>query len=538
MKRSLKKISALISFGTFLSKAGGMARQIVIAGFFGVGTAYDAYNYAYILPGFFLILIGGINGPLHNAIVSVLSKAQKKDGAYIVSSINTYILITLLFISLILYLNADLIITIFGPGLTNKTHDIAVMQLQIMSPVILLSGLIGIGFGSLNARDEFFLPSISPLISSLVIITGVSFFWLYQKPNISVINLPIESGIVLAKATLIGAILQLIIQIPFLKKKGLLKFKFNFDTEHSAIKEVWKIIIPATLSSGMLQINVFTDLFFASNILGAAAGLSYANFIVQAPLGIISNSIIIPLLPTFSKLFHNDNNKDLIRRVRQGIIFSASSMIFLGSIFIALNQSVTEICFGRGVFDTTAIKLVSGLLICYGIGMPAYLIRDLLVRVFYTLGDAKTPFKISTIGIILNIFLDWLFIGCPTPWTNQIGINFGANGIILATVGVNIFTCILLLLKLKIRLVEIPLKKWGFEIGKLLTCGIISGYIAWRINSITLIPVNNFLLEVMQLIFSITISFCTYCLLSNILGIKEVQELTKIFKLKAVNCLK
>ena len=66
MKNSLKSISALISIGTVLSKAGGMARQIAIAAVFGVGTIYDAYNYAYILPGFFLILVGGINGPIHN----------------------------------------------------------------------------------------------------------------------------------------------------------------------------------------------------------------------------------------------------------------------------------------------------------------------------------------------------------------------------------------------------------------------------------------------------------------------------------------
>ena len=96
MTKSLKRISALITFGTLLSKLGGMARQIVIAGVFGVGTAYDAYNYAYILPGFFLILVGGINGPLHNAIVTVLSKRDKTERTTILCSINTSI--TVLFI--------------------------------------------------------------------------------------------------------------------------------------------------------------------------------------------------------------------------------------------------------------------------------------------------------------------------------------------------------------------------------------------------------------------------------------------------------
>ena len=73
MTRSLTRIALTVTLGTALSKIGGLARQLVIAGIFGIGAAYDAYNYAYILPGFFLVLLGGVNGPFHNAIVTVLS---------------------------------------------------------------------------------------------------------------------------------------------------------------------------------------------------------------------------------------------------------------------------------------------------------------------------------------------------------------------------------------------------------------------------------------------------------------------------------
>ena len=74
------------------------------------------------------------------------------------------------------------------------------------------------------------------------------------------------------------------------------------------------MIAPASLSSGMIQINVFTDLFFASKIVGAAAALSYANFLVQAPLGIISNTILIPLLPVFVSLRARENHLKLIKK--------------------------------------------------------------------------------------------------------------------------------------------------------------------------------------------------------------------------------
>ena len=115
--------------------------------------------------------------------------------------------------------------------------------------------------------------------------------------------------------------------------------------------------------------------------------------------------------------------------------------------------------YARGAFEISAIKLVAGLLIAYGIGMPFYLGMDVLVRVFYALGDGNTPFFFSVIGIGINILFDWFLVGGPTPWGNQMPFNFGAPGLVLATVAVNFFTCIALLLKLHFRLRSLPLQE-------------------------------------------------------------------------------
>ncbi len=529
MKNSLKTISALVSIGTVLSKTGGMARQIVIAAVFGVGTIYDAYNYAYILPGFFLILLGGINGPLHNAIVSILSRKGRKESAYILSAVNTYILFSFILISGILFFAADPVIRVLGPGLDQNTHIMAVNQLKIMSPIVLLSGFIGTGFGTLNAKNEFLIPTLSPVISSLIIIIAVSIFWLDQSSNYRSINIGIDGGLILAKATLIGAIIQWIVQIPILKRKGLLKLKLIFDWNNSGVQDVWRIIFPACLSSGMLQINVFTDLFFASNIVAAAAGLSYANFLIQAPLGLVSNTILLPLLPLFSRLNNKEDRRELIKRIRQGFIFSSASMIFLGSIFIALSVPITTIVFGRGVFDSKAIDLVAKLLICYGIGMPAYLIRDLLVRIFYAFGNSQYPFKLSVIGIFLNILLDWILVGGPTPFGSYIPINLGAKGLVIATVIVNIFTSIKLLLRLKLEVQDLYLKKWGLDFLKLTICGMITSIFALYANKIFFLLFHNFLWEIFIVASIIGLSFLLFILLSKIFGIEEISDVSNIF---------
>tara|TARA_Y100001968_G_scaffold136503_1_gene124579 strand:- start:29172 stop:30785 length:1614 start_codon:yes stop_codon:yes gene_type:complete len=527
MSKSIKRIAFIVTIGTLISKTGGLLRQLVIAGAFGIGSAYDAYNYAYILPGFFLILLGGINGPFHNAIVTVLSRKTIQEGKYIANSINTIVSSFLILLSLFLIIGADPLITILAPGLTSEVHHIAVFQLQIMSPITFISGLIGIGFGYLNVKNEFLIPSISPIISSLILIISVSSFWILEKGGLQSSELALKGGLVLAVATLLGAILQFIIQIPSLINNGLSFNKFIFDFKHPGVKEVLNILGPATFSSGMLQINVFTDLFFASGIAGAAAGLSYANFIIQAPLGLVSNIILIPLLPSFSRLSKAENKNELKIRIRQGLMLSSASMIALAAIFISVGDPIVELIYERGAFNQEAANLVRKLLIAYSIGMPAYLGRDLLVRVFYALGDAKTPFNLSAIGIWLNIFFDWFLIGGPSPWGEQLPFNFGTSGIVLATVLINFLTCGALLIKLNLKLKSIPIKQWLSDLFKLLISGMFSGLVTWGFHSIINWP-RSFINLFIEVSLCGALGLFAFTLSSNYFKINEVNQIKKI----------
>jgi putative peptidoglycan lipid II flippase len=121
----------------------------------------------------------------------------------------------------------------------------------------------------------------------------------------------------------------------------------------------------------------------------------------------------------------------------------------------------------------------------YGLGMPAYLGRDVLVRVFYALGDGTTPFRFSMAGIGLNVIFDWTLVGGPTPWGLQLpALNFGAPGLVLATVAVNLITCLGLLLALQRRLGGLPLRLWARDAGLLLLAALAAGLVAWALASL------------------------------------------------------
>ena len=238
-----------ISIGTTLSKFAGFLRQIFIAALFGVGLAYDAYNYAYIIPGFLIVIIGGINGPLHNAVVAVLTPLEDNKASKIMQNISLKIILFLLIIALLIFLNAELIINIVGPNLDKDTQFIAARQLKILSPCIPLSGFNGLSYGALNSKNKFFLSTISPIIVSIITIIFITIYWFFNLKNQIFNNLFYSE--LLPLATLTGTFIQTNIQIYETYKIGLIKFRLNLRKTFKEETRIFNLIIPASFSSGL-----------------------------------------------------------------------------------------------------------------------------------------------------------------------------------------------------------------------------------------------------------------------------------------------
>ena len=521
--RSLAGIAGIVAVATLVSKVFGLIRQVAIAAAFGAGTVANAYVYAYNLPSFLLILLGGINGPFHSALVSVLAKREKSEAAPIVETVSTLVTGILLLVTVALVVFAGNVIDLLAPGLSPEVKAIAVIQLRIMAPIAIFAGLIGIGFGTLNAANLYWLPSISPLFSSTAIIVGIGvLFWslgdLINTPKYAQIG-----GIVLAGGTLAGAVLQWLVQSVAQWRSGLGRLRLRFDWRIPGVMDVLKVMIPATFSSGMLQINVYTDLWFASYINDAAAAMQYANFIVITPVGIISNMILVPFMPVFSRLAAPENWPELKVRIRQGLFLSALTMLPFTAVFVSLSIPIIKLVYQRYQFDENTTNFVAPLLAVYGLGMFIYLGRDVLVRVFYALGDGETPFRISIANILINALLDFLLIK-----------SFGVPGLVCATIGVNIISVSIFLYLLNRRLHGLPLMQWGWSLLGLIFASILAGLGSWGVSWVwsSSIGNSNLLLLLLQLGLSSLVAFALFAIVAMQLKLPEVDMLATRIKQK------
>eukprot|EP00216_Chloropicon_sp_CCMP2111_P003713 CAMPEP_0198245044 /NCGR_PEP_ID=MMETSP1446-20131203/38826_1 /TAXON_ID=1461542 ORGANISM="Unidentified sp, Strain CCMP2111" /NCGR_SAMPLE_ID=MMETSP1446 /ASSEMBLY_ACC=CAM_ASM_001112 /LENGTH=144 /DNA_ID=CAMNT_0043929169 /DNA_START=32 /DNA_END=463 /DNA_ORIENTATION=- len=144
-----------------------------------------------------------------------------------------------------------------------------------MSPCIVTGALCGIGFGALNAVKSYVAPSISPALSSLVMMVSIVLLRHYDGAAagqmLSTSQGVLVAGKHLAVAFLFGSLSQLLLQSVVMHRKGVGRFmRFRLQDQgkkqnggYSSILDIARVLVPATIASTMLQLATYTDLYFA-----------------------------------------------------------------------------------------------------------------------------------------------------------------------------------------------------------------------------------------------------------------------------------
>ena len=428
---SVLRAAWVIAVVTIVSKLIGFVRDIIIANYYGASMVSDAYYYAYQIPSLSLILLGGVGGPFHSATVAVFSKLipnlNEKPSEAVNKLYSTFMTATTIFfliLSVIMFVFPRQIMGLIISSGSAEMISLAAEHLKIMTPLLVIGGIVGIYYGILIIYKQFMLPNLSPIIMSAAIIGIVM-----AVPND-------QKGYALAWATTIGAILQLVIQYPNVKKLGFLwKPNFNF-VNNPNFKEITELLFPAVLSSTVGQIHIYVDMFFTSSISeGAWTAIGYANRVFQFPVGILVTAFLVPLFPIFSRLVADKDLEGIKSYFNKGVgvLFFVGIPIIIG--ILTVGYDAVKLVFERGAFDQAATFMVTEALWFLSVSILPYVFRDSITRVYYSFNDSKTPFVVAFSSIVLKYLLNVVFI-------SKMGMGIG--GITLSTSLVTLFNAIVL----------------------------------------------------------------------------------------------
>ena len=453
------KAAWLIALVTIASKLIGFVRDMAVANFYGASLVSDAYFYALQIPSLAIIILGGVGGPFHSAAVAVFSKlvkAEDKPEEEVNRLYNTFLTVAFIFFAMCAILGfvfADKLMGLIISAGSPELIHLATVHFRIMSPILLIGGIIGIYYGLLIVHKQFILPNLSPMVLSLVVIVAIC---LAHNDN---------SGYVLAAATTVGAVCQIMIQFPKLRQIGY-RIKPNLQIKNNPqFKNICELLFPAILSSTIGQIGIYIDMFFASNlVLGAWTAVVFANRIFQFPVGILVTAFLVPLFPIFSRLAGEGDEESIRTYFNKGVgvLFFAAIPIIIFIILLA--QDGISLIFERGAFDTNAVIMVSEALCFLSFSILPYVFRDSITRVYYAYNDSKIPFTIATLAIVLKAFLNWLLI---------LKLNMGIAGITLSTSFVTLFNATMLGLFMHKR-IKLNYKNLFINFAKMLTAGAIT----------------------------------------------------------------
>lgn len=483
--------AGLIAIATGLTRIAGLLREQINAAVFGAGIVYGAFQYAGLIPSLFLVILGGLNGPLHSAMVTALANRSPEQQRTIVNTLTLTIGGLLAGVSLGLYLLAPQCIDLLAPGLGDPSamRSLAIRQLRILAPVVWFGGMSGISIGMLASQKRYFIPTLSPLLLSLTVSAGVLLWARFGDQSL------LAAGQSLAIAFVCGAGLQWLwlwwAQRPIYWPSAHIAWPWR----HPDIQRALWVIGAALLFASMTYANWYIDLAFASLLPSpdiAASALTFANLLAQAPIGLMANVLLMPLLPQMAQSVAVDGKSELKRSLMTGLKFILRWGLPISMLMAALATPIVGIVYQRGAFGAAETALVAKVLAVYAIGLCFLLARDLLIRALYVLNAHSLLLLVSCVGLGANLLFNLLLYQ-----------PLGITGLVLGTNIVNLLVVVWLLLWLNKRLGITIRYCHILFLSKLLLGHVSMGALLWGIQAYWL--QRNSLLSSLPILFILAV---------------------------------
>jgi putative peptidoglycan lipid II flippase len=458
-RKRIFSATVIVIIVTLLSKISGLARDQIMAGYFGMSYDTDAYTWAFFIPNLFYILFAQslIIAAFIPVYSSYIKEKNRQDVESFVSSVTNIMIIFFIIISAALFIFSPQIGTLLSKIASNQL-DIGkfVMMNRIMAFSVLMLSISGLTTGILNAHNLFTVSALAPFILNILIVISVALF-------------TFKLGIVsMAIGTMAGSVFQLIVQLPQIKVAKI-RYRFIIDFKNKAVKEVFSLMLPILLSLGAVQLNNSVDKFFALSLgAGNTTALDLSWRVANLPLGVFSVAVITVLYPLISRQAAAGDTNGIKESFSLGVREIGYIMVPAVTGLIILSYPIIKLLFERSNFTVDNTEKVSYILIFHSLGLVFFGLLMILNRIFYAFKNVKTPLKVAVFSIALNVLFDWVLIKF-----------MNVSGVALSTTLVAVFNVAALIIILRKKVGFLGGKRIFKSYGKILLSSAVMGAIIY-----------------------------------------------------------
>jgi putative peptidoglycan lipid II flippase len=456
----IAQAAGILALGSIASRVLGLAREQIIAFFFGASGWVSAFAIAAQIPlTLYDLLVGGM---LSAALVPVFSQVleqESKEALWaLFSRVANLAAIVLGLIVLLLEALAPQVAWLMGGGFTPDLQATLAQMIRIIAPAVLVFGLAGVVTGLLYTLKRFTLPTLGGAIYNLGIIIAV--------PLLASRFL----GYSLVVGVVLGSLLQLLVQTPGLRG---IRFRFRLDLKHPALRRILALYLPIALGLVISSIQVFIDRRLASSTgESSLAWMRDATTLYQLPHGLVAVAISLAVLPTLSRLSAAGDREGFRRTLGQGLRMVLVLIVPATLALLVLARPAVALIFEHGEFTAHDTFWTAWALRYYMAGLIFAAIDWPLNYAFYARQDTLTPALVGvlSVGVYLAVALSLL-----RP--------LGMLGLVLADSAKQFSHALTMLILTRRRIGRLTDLRLGVTASKaLLAAGVMAGLMALALN--------------------------------------------------------
>jgi putative peptidoglycan lipid II flippase len=409
---SLLRSLATVSGMTLLSRILGFIRDFVIARSFGAGMMTDAFFVAFRLPNLLRRLFA--EGAFSQAFVPLLAEYRNRRGEtdtkQLVDRTATILSVTVMLVAIVGIIGAPLLIYLTAPGFAADPGKFAltVELTRVTFPYIFFMALVAFAAGILNTWSRFAIPAFTPVLLNLSMIGMALFAAPWFDPPV----------LALAWAVFLGGMLQLTLQVPALKRIGMLP-RLDWAPEDPGVRRILKLMAPAVLGVSVAQISLLINTIFASFLpSGSVSWLYYADRLMEFPAGLLGAALGTVLLPSLARCHAAERTGEFSGLLDWGLRLTLMLTLPAALALAMLAIPLIATLFQHGAFTAADVLQTRTALVAYSFGLAGLILVKVLAPGFYARQDIKTPVKIALLTLAATQAMNLAFIG----WLKHAGL--------------------------------------------------------------------------------------------------------------------